>query len=301
MSVDVKNFQKTLTYTATASSRIIFQDLGEIAKIDKEIKKKKSQTLPILIIGIFVIFVSLALLGLSDSFAALGIILLIGFVIAAITGIITVITGVIFVIRYGSWDISNYRHELSKKVLSLLNRDRNGKTDVNINLILSPPTQKNKRVSTSSHPTRPNWKVEIFRDQWLNLEGEFLDGTCFKLTLTEVYRTASGWKRSTRGKSKHKSKTKSKGSEITLKLNYSQRQYGAIKVLKQEARGAIKLPEQAIMTRLSVTDKVIILKVKVSPNISENQEALYQTISMMFLSLYQILSLAKILSKKKKA
>ncbi len=292
MSVDVKNFQKTLTYTATASSRIIFQDLGEIAKIDKEIKKKKSQFSLVLIIGIVGVFCSGFLLGSLP--ALVGIILLIGFVITAITG-------VIFVSRYGSLDISNYRHELSKKVLSLLNRDRNGKTDVNINLILSPPTQKNKRVSTSSHPTRPNWKVEIFRDQWLNLEGEFLDGTCFKLTLTEVYRTASGWKRSTRGKSKHKSKTKSKGSEITLKLNYSQRRYGAIKVLKQDARGAIKLPEQAIMTRLSVTDKVIILKVKVSPNISENQEALYQTISMMFLSLYQILSLAKILTKKKKA
>lgn len=300
MSVDAKNFQKTLTYTATASSRIIFQDLGEITKIDKEIKKKKSQTLPILIIGIFVIFVSLALLGLSDSFAALGIILLIGFVITAITGIITVITGVIFVILYGSLDISNYRHELSKKVLSLLNRDRNGKTDVNINLILSPPTRKNKRVSTGSHPVHRGWKVELFRDQWLTLEGEFLDGNRFQLTLTELYQTASGWKRSTRGRNKHKSKTKSKGSELILKLNYSQRQYGAIKILKQDARGAIKLPERVIMKGLSITDKAILLKVKISSNMSNNQEALYKTINMMFLSLYQILNLAKMLSKNKK-
>jgi hypothetical protein len=299
MSVDAKNFQKTLTYTATASSRIIFQDLGEIAKIDKEIKKKKSQFSLVLIIGMVGTccsgFLSILLSALGSGFlSALGIILPIGFAITALMG-------VILGSRYGSWDISNYRYELSKKVLSLLNRDRNGKTDVNINLILSPPTRKNKRVSTGSHPTRPNWKVELFRDQWLTLEGEFLDGNSFQLTLTEVYRTASGWKRSTRGKNKHKSKTKSKGSEITLKLNYSQRRYGAIKVLKQDARGAIKLPEQVIMTKLIITDKVILLKVQVLPNISENKETLYQTISMMFLSLYQILSLAKILTKKKNA
>jgi hypothetical protein len=90
-----------------------------------------------------------------------------------------------------------------------------------------------------------------------------------------------------------------RGSEIILKLSFSPRQYGAIKVLREEAQGAIQLPPGVEMKGLKMTDKAILLNVKIPPDSgAKNQEALYKIITMMFLSLYQILNLAKMLTKK---
>jgi multimeric flavodoxin WrbA len=93
-----------------------------------------------------------------------------------------------------------------------------------------------------------------------------------------------------------------KGSEIILKVNCSPRQYGAIKVLREEAREAIQLPPGVEVKGLKITDKAILLNVIVPPNSgAKSQETLYKIITMMFLSLYQILNLAKMLTKKKNA
>lgn len=53
------------------------------------------------------------------------------------------------------------------------------------------------------------------------------------------------------------------------------------------------------MRNLKITDKAMHLMVRIPPNQSEIQEDIYQTIVAMFLSLYQILNLAKMLSKEK--
>jgi hypothetical protein len=284
MAIDSKTFQKTLTYTATACSKQIFQDLEAIAKIDKEVEKNKSKFTAIFFISLIGAFI---LAFLTPTVPALRFLV--------VGCIISMVVGNIFMVRYSRLHIPNYRYELLKKVLSMLERDRKQDTDVNINLILSSPTDKTKQTSTGSHPYRQGWNIKFFQNEWLNLEGKLLDNNRFQLTLTELYQIASG--RNFRGK--YKSKTKAKGGEILLKLVFSQRQYGAIKLLKQEAQEAIRLPEKVRFRSLNVTDKAILLKVKLAPELMNNQAVLYQTITMMLLSLYQILNLAKLLSKKK--
>jgi len=284
MPINTTSFRKTLTYTATASVAQIFQDLDEIAKIDKQIENKRTQAIIVLAIGGVVLFA-------FPLFPTLGVILIVG------SSVVLIVGGILFV-RFSPLNIQNYRRELIKPLLSLVTRDSKENATFNIHLVFSSPTAKNKQISSGNHPNRHGWKVQLFQDQWCNLEGELLDGNRFQLTLSELNRIASG--RNPRGK--YKSKTKLKGSEIILKVNCSPRQYGAIKVLREEAREAIQLPPGVEVKGLKMTDKAILLNVIVPPDSgAKSQEALYKIITMMFLSLYQILYLAKMLTKKKNA
>jgi hypothetical protein len=285
MPIDVATFRKTLTYTATASAAQIFQDLDELTEIDKQIENKKSLAITILVISGIVLFASFFLFGINPTLG--------GFLLVC-SSVVVIVAGILLA-RFSRLDIQNYRYELIKPLLSLVSRDSKEKAAFNINLVFSSPTARNKQISSGNHPYRRGWKVQLFHDQWCNFEGELLDGNRFQLTLSELNRIASG----TNSRGKHKSKTKLKGSEIILKLNFSPRQYGAIKVLREEAREAIQLPPGVEIKGLKMTDKAILLNVKVPPDSgAKSQEALYKIITMMFLSLYQILNLAKMLTKK---
>ncbi len=68
-------------------------------------------------------------------------------------------------------------------------------------------------------------------------------------------------------------------------------------MIQKAATEAVKLPEEVNLKRMKVTGKTIDLTVN-SPYFF-NQEEMYQTITMMFLSLYQILNFAKLLSRKR--
>ena len=289
MPINATSFRKTLTYAATEAVAQIFQDLDEIAEIRKQIDEriKKQQSLALTVVGIGGI-------ALATSFLLINIIpALVASLGAGST--VAIIVGLILLISYSRLDIPSYRYELIKPLLSLVSRDSKEDAKFEIHLVFSSPTSKNKQVSSGNHPYRSGWKVQFFQDRWCNLEGELLDGNRFQLTLSELNRIASG--RNPRGK--YKSKTKFKGSEIILKVNCSPRQYGAIKVLREEAREAIQLPPGVEVKGLKMTDKAILLNVKVPPDSgAKSQEALYKIITMMFLSLYQILNLAKMLTKK---
>ena len=289
MSVNITQFQQKLTYN-NISKNIgeIFQDLDKIAQLDKWAEKKESQWQIILILSIIGIISSTFLIAFIPP---LGIILL-------PVSIIMVIIGGIQVYKYNRLNIQNYRYEVTKKILTMVNRDRQGGSDINLQINFSASTAKEKCISTIDHPLRSGWKIQIFKDEWLTLTSIFLDGSNFNLTATNTYQIVSGWKRASSGKNKHKSKTKSKGTTINLTLDYPVNKYGALKILKNEAETAIKLPAGVLRKRLQITDKHIKLTAKMPNNSGENTETIYQTVTMMFLSIYQVLNLAKMLSKK---
>lgn len=173
--------------------------------------------------------------------------------------------------------------------------DKASKIDVYLSFLIS--TDKQYKLGTIPHPSKKGWKIDSFQHQWLRMQGQFLDKTRFMLTVTGLSKTQSGWKQGRSGKSKYKSKTKPVGLDIGLTLNYSQKQYGAIKVLKNEIDTAIKVPVFCRIRNIKVTDKSIHLSVRTSPHLAEKSTEIYQAITMMFLSLYQVLNLAKALSK----
>jgi hypothetical protein len=296
MPINLETFRQYLTYEVNAPVDRIWQDIDEIATFDREAEAKESQFTKLL-----TIFIIAAVLGFILIFVTLTvgipILIILGFSLFIFCLIAAIVVGLKRQF-YSQINLQNYRYELLKNILEMCQRDMEKDASVNARLVLSKPTEKNKVFQTIPHPYQSGFKVDLCRDEWLKVKGEFLDRSRFFLTATELAQTKYGWKRSRSGKSKYKSKSKSRGLEINLTLDYPLRKYGAIKVLKDEAMAAIKLPSLTQVKRLRLTDKSIDLTVKMPASTDWRTENIYQTITMMFLSIYQILNLARLLSKK---
>lgn len=289
MSIDPDKLLETLTYKATAPSSEICQDLHDISKLDRVVEKKQAfwnQVRNIGFVGVFLWFFVAFLF--SGAFLAVFMILWLVFLGLAIVGLIQGH-------NYHKKNIPNHRYRLAENFIDLLDRDRDKSQPLSIRLILSQPLDDSKKISTDPHPTRRGWKVESFEDNWLVLQGAFVDGTEFFISSTENFQRKSGTKRSRSGKTKFKSKTKYKGEQMELSLNFPKKRYGGIKILQYDAKGAVQLPKNARVKRLKVADNKMQLTVKLKP---ASEESIYQTVTMMLMSLYQVLNLAQKLTKK---
>lgn len=287
MTVDLNQLSQTLTYRATAAVPTILSDLEAIAELDKTIEAKQKRFTIILVAAIVIIFISFFLMAIAIGFFTL----FIGIILAVFAGIM--------VQRYSGKNIPNYRYRLLQKILGMLERDMEADGTLQVDLVLSPPKDARKKVQTTPHPHRRGWKIDHYRDPWLRVQGTFLDGTEFVLDSTELYITQYGWKRSRSGKSKYKSKSKPKGFELGLVLDCSKRKYRALSVLRQDAEGAVQLPQSVRLKRLKTDEDRLYVMAKTPPwgDTEGGINSLYQTVTMMFLSLYQVLNLARKLSK----
>ena len=291
MAINLKTFAKDLTYQADTSVRQIFKDLKELAEIKQLAEKKAAYFRNLAIwswLGIVLIIIGLCFAYSNDWTNLIGF----GFFLLAVL-IVPAIFCSVKLSYYNKLKLRDDRYELPKKILSMVNRDRTPKSNVKIMIHFTPAGKMGKKIQTLPHPSKRGWKLDIFEDQWLTLEGKFIDSTNFSLTVTDLNRRAYG--SNARGKSK--SKNKPKGTEINLKLSFPSKKYGSIHVIQKAAPEAVKLPELVNLKRMKVTGKAIDLTVN-TPYFS-NYPEMYQTITMMFLSLYQILNFAKLLSRKR--
>jgi len=300
MSALLKTLQKNRSYERTATISEILADLNEIGEIDKlsELKQKEYGTKALYYffgLGASIVLINFIIsLHSNDSYLSLVIVLLF---VAIIVFIIACIYALLRRMKYRKLNLNNYRYELSKQVLQMLARDIDNTINIDLQLSFQAIQAKENNKVTVAHPHKSGWKIDNYQHEWLKIKGQFLDKTRFGLTAIELSKTQYGWKRGRSGKSKYKSKTKNLGLEVILKLTYPIKRYGAVKLLDNEALSAIRLPTFCQMRGLRITDKSINLAVRISPDMSENNEEIYQSVTMMFLSLYQILNLAKILSK----
>jgi hypothetical protein len=307
MSITLETFRKSLTYSVTAAVSDIVKDLRELATLDRVSEAKQAEfgslaTKCVIgaITSIVIAFILMIVVGeMEDGFQLLGNASIVLLLFVGVGCTIVAIYAGIRRSKYSRLNLPNHRYALTEKILEMLERDMDQEAKVSVNLVLSPAHQNSKRIKTVAHPSKSGFKIDIFQDDWLKMEGQFLDKTRFVLTTSELNQTAYGWKTSRSGKSKYKTKSKAKGLDISLDLTYPQRRYGAIKVLNNEAVNAVKIPKLTKVKRMRVTDKGINLVVKMPPSMPWNEETLYQTITMMFLSVYQVLNLARMLSKAK--
>lgn len=291
MAINLTTFAKDLTYQADTSTNQIFKDLKELAEI-KQLAEQKAAYFGLLQnwiwVGIVLIGVGLFFSASNDLSDLIGL----GFFLLAVL-IVPAIFCYVKWNYYSKLTLRDARYELPKKIVSMVNRDRTPNSNVKILIYFTPVGERGKKIQTIPHPYKRGWKVDMYEDKWLTLEGIFLDSTNFCLTATELNRRAYG----TNARGKSKSKDKPKGIEINLKLSFPSKKYGSIHVIQKAAPEAVKLPKEARLKRMKVTQKAIDLTVSI-PQIFK-QEEIYQTITMMFLSLYQILNFAKILSRKR--
>lgn len=298
MPVDLKQFRQNLTYTAKAPVANIIDDLQEIIEIDRLAEKKQREYNHKAIYYFLGIIVAIGLIifasntGLPDLVVVLFVIAIIGLSIGFIYALVNKF-------KFGRINVVNYRYQSTQKILQMLSRDMDANADIELKLSFQPIEKEEYKIGTTPHPIKPGWKIDTYQQEWLEIQGKFLDKTRFELSTTGISKKQYGWKRGSSGKSKYKSKSKSGGIDINLNLTYPQRRYGVVKDLENEATNAIKLPKLALLRGLKITDKFIRLSVRLSPNVADSQEEIYQTITTMFLSVYQILNLAKALSKEK--
>jgi hypothetical protein len=301
MPIQLKEFRKTLTYTAKSTVTSVMADLQEIKEIDQlaeqQQQKYGKQALKYFlgaIASFFIIFI-LTSLNVDRGFLRLVCFLMLlsgsGLIIACIYALVKRAS-------FGRINILNHRYEVIQWLVQMLARDMTEASEIEFKISFQPTVSQETKVETVPHPSKPEWKIDKHQHEWLKLQGQFLDKTRFLLTATELSKTQYGWKRSRSGKSKYKSKTNAVGLDVFLTLNYPQRRYGAVKILQNDVKSAVKLPNLSYMKGLKVTEKAMHLNVRIAPQVADNSAEIYQTITMMFLSLYQVLNLAKVLSKK---
>ncbi|MEM8720528.1 MAG: hypothetical protein AAGE84_14690 [Cyanobacteria bacterium P01_G01_bin.39] len=301
MTKEISKLGKELRYVTQNIPQKIIQDLDKIKVADAKYTKTRNKYQALLIISSISIFASFFLMSIP--------------ILGATVLTVAVIATCFFYYysqKYARLQIEPARYLLVKKLVYLLQRDLSAKSYLNINLDFTTSIIQSKLTSEDAHPLKPGWKLKIYQDPWLNIQGEFCDRTNFDLNITEHHRISSGWKRSRSGKRKHKRKHKFKGSEICLQLRYPAKKYGAIQVLQQDAMAAIKLPNYVEVKNFKLNNKFILLKVNLPPQfdylkyhvggLSDTQkiDTSYETITSIFLSLYQILNLARTLSKVSK-
>jgi predicted membrane protein len=300
MPINLKEFRKQLTYQQSATPVVISRELKDIAKVDRlaEIEQKKYGKFALYfflgVLGtIILIFTTSTFLTSSNSIAIVTLLLF----LLAIGLSIAFTYSLSRRIYHAKFNLPNYRYDLANNLLNMLTRDINKASNIDVYLSFIASTDKQYKQSTIPHPSRSGWKIDCFQHEWLRMQGQFLDKTRFTLTATALSKTQYGWKRGRSGKNKYKSKTKPIGLDVGLTLNYSQKQYGAIKVLKNEINAAIKVPIFCQIRNIKVTDKSIHLSLRISPHVADKSAEIYEAITTMFLSLYQVLNLAKVLSK----
>jgi hypothetical protein len=305
MTIELKQFRQSLTYTATAPLPVIAASLHEIQELFQiiEVKQKEyHQKAPYYFLGamglfvlIFVLIIIASSLNIAPSLVGfVGILLFLGMIGLIIASIYASVMWFKFI----KLNLAIYRYEVTNKVLQTLSRDVDKVAEADLYLSFQPIDKTEHTINTIPHPQKAGWKISNHEHQWLKIQGRFLDKTRFQLTANELAKRQHGWKKSSSGNSKkYKSKTKSKGLDISLSLNYPQRRYGEIKNLENTLFEAIKLPSTASVRNVKITDKAIHLLVRINPETVDNSEQIHQTITMMLLSLYQVLNFAKKLAK----
>lgn len=283
MAFDLATFKRNqLTYETTASAQRIQLDCQQIATFDKKIEKRKGIASAFCIISVICIVLSCFIVESNP----IPLVLSIGAFLIGL-GLMSLVSGL---------DIPDLRHQLVPQLLETLGRDMDDSANYRLQLKCTPCNHKKNKVDTIPDPHRRKWKIDRFRANWLNLGGQFVDGTQFTFSLTELAISKYGWKRSRSGKNKFKRKNKSKGLELILKLEFSRKRYGAIQLLQEDIKSAIQLPENVRLKNIKANEHMLMLMIKAPPEYL-SIEVLPNLFTQLLLNAFHVLTLAKQLSK----
>ena len=192
------------------------------------------------------------------------------------------------------------RYELVAHLLKLLRVDITPTEPLALELDLRPDTHPAKLQRETQ--TRTSWKVKHYVDPWLSLQGRLLDGSHFRVELTERVDDRTRWKTTARGKQKRKTKQVS-DAIAKVQLRVKPERYQHLDRLGPHARNAVQLPPGTQLKNLGVEGDRITLAVRVNApwdfkDTERGRVNAVRLVAMMFLSLYQVLNLSRRLDKK---
>lgn len=297
MAFDLTAFRKSRVYTTRDTAANVAHDLSVIRRLDR--RKEKLQRQYEILAGIFGVLLAAAF-PLGGGLGSLWV-----WVVLALSAFLVIA----FVLRavHKSLNLENRRYELLDGLLRLLGADMAEDAAVDVALDLRAPNHKSKfqRKGQVKRKWGSSWNVNYFKDPWLRLRGRLLDGTRFQVLVTEKHQDRSRWKTSSSGKKKRKTKTKA-STEAAVILRMKEGRYGPLDSFISELGGAVKLPPWAETKRLEGDSGSLKLESQTSaawdvtrPRTSKPASGPdgVAWISMMFLSLYQGLNLARRIGK----
>lgn len=212
------------------------------------------------------------LFGLKDAglFGALGLLMIAG-----------AICGYVHAYSYARSVVGKQnRCGVLRSFTALLREDTGKKSPVSVRMAFA---DGRALLSDQDWPIGKNGKERLYKDAWLSVETELLDGTTCSGTVTDLIRERTCV--TPRGRSKRKIRTR---HVVAMRFSYRAELYGNASETGAKLKDAIKLPPGAALKGVEVTDRDIKLKA-----IVDKTEDLTQANSMLALGAYRMLNLAR--------
>lgn len=277
-SIDKQQLLSKLQLVASGTPSELFPQIEALAALDKVAEKQQAKFGTI---GALLIVAAIALAIVSVGWVAL--ILL----IASICSFVACA-------KAGKLNIPNERHQLADKVLRMVSRDMRDGDLAHLTVELAPATAKQFKIAP---PPGRRADRSFYQCEWLKLRGVFADGTKFSLGITQHTHVKF-----------RKGKVKDKGTVAKLILLYPDKRYHSVNKFADKARASIQLPRGTILKSMRLNNRSLRLVTKMPPMFMTSlslkelkdggqAELLYKNVASMFLSSYQVLNLARILTK----
>jgi hypothetical protein len=276
----MEQFKSTLVYQAVAPVREHLQMVESIGQLDRESEKRR---LPWLLLGLGAIIGGVVLLVLSGQLLLL-----------APLGVLSIVGGVLAILKclkVNRTDVEDRRYRLLGGLLGLIGQDIRPEQPVSVRLDLRPVSDPAKLVSQGK---AGELDVKQYVDPWLSVNGKLADGTSFRLGMIERLRTRSGWAAGRSGKRKYKSRKKQ--AHVASLFLKSKASHPGLASLAQSSAQAIVLPPGARVAAFRATDDSVLLKA-VAPDWKADELVSSATglsgphlLAMMFVSLYQLVN-----------
>ena len=140
-----------------------------------------------------------------------------------------------------------------------------------------------EKIKEEPWAARKRGKQQFFRERFLTIEGQLLDGTTFTERIVELSRKRTY----VNPRGKYKSKTRSR-YVIVLRLAYPRKTYGDATAAHKKLNEKIRMPGSANFRGIRVSDKAILVKALV-----RQESELVEASVMLSLGAYRILNLAR--------
>jgi hypothetical protein len=307
LAVDVQQFSKEPIYRATVPCTQVLEDLQGLGQLDALKEKQQGQTSLVGGLSLFASFILLPMGFLGFHGEGIGAVLgWSGAVLAAVCVIAFILSS-----RHKRLNLENRRYELAARAVALLQTDIAPDEPVTLELDLRPETHDDKYQNESRTPS--GWKVKHYLDPWLSLQGRLLDGTHFRLEMTERIQMRNRTKTNARGKTKYKTKRLS-NSLLRVRLRVKPERYQHLGRLGSQAKGAVQMLTGTRLKALTVeADRVDMTILVGAPWVSGNEPRPPpgphrvtgptplngpRVVATALLGLYQLLNLSRALDKK---
>jgi len=272
MTIDAKQLQARRGYESRAALGILLQDLDQSEKVLIEIAALRRK------IGIFAALS--ALTGLVSAVAASAAKNSALSFVAFVAFTLFIVLIVYLMVQGRGLHKNRDRIAIAQDLLKTLQHDAHARSAFSVRLELKAQPML---VREDPWDARRNGKQRLFEEEFLSVQGELLDGTALKETVTELT-----WKRTYTNQNR-KTKTKIRNRYVVeLRFAYPQDLYGDARLAAASLQEEIKLPSSATLRNTRVTEKAIVVKALV--NLKQD---IVQTSAMLSLGGYRILNLAR--------